>query len=113
MSVFEDIFGAFTIGVKDPVRVNDHGNQTVTYLDEANRVIPGCDVQTGNTVEDSANRDGVMIEYTVYAPADADLPDDALVVYDGQDFEIVGVVRLFVDTFGTTYRTALLRKWAG
>lgn len=118
MSFFDDVFGAMSVGVDMPALVDDgHGNEEPRYSGAWTH-LDGVDMQGGASEEDSINRNGTAIDFTLYAPIDAVLSDDMRVRYpddeSGNVFEVVGEVARLPDPLGVTdYAKVLLRRWKG
>lgn len=84
-------FATQTITRQRPAMVDDgHGNRVPDWTSTTDVVIPGCSVQPGATAEDNANRDGVLIHWTVYAPSTVDVQADDAVVYEGTRYAVNG-----------------------
>ena len=118
MSVFDDVFGAMSVGIAVPTLVDDgHGNEEPEYPTSWSP-LDGVDMQPGASQEDSINRNGTAIDYTLYAPIGAALSDDMRVRYpndeSGSVFEVVGEVVRLPDPLGVTdFLKVLLRRWRG
>lgn len=70
--------------------VDSHGNDSVGWDDADDLVINFCSVQPGATDEDLQNREGVLIQWTVYAPAGADVRATDAVVFEGVRYAVDG-----------------------
>ena len=69
--------------------------------------ITGCSVQPGHTTRNRFHRDGVQVQYTVFAPANPPIPDGAFVRWRGQLFQVDGT-----QNFGHYgHQTATLVNW--
>lgn len=65
-------------------------NDVVDWGLASETLISGCSVQPGATTEDLINRDGVLIQWTVFAPSGTDIEATDRVKYLGATYEIDG-----------------------
>lgn len=90
----------------------DHGNVVPDWGAPDSLTITGCDVQPGASQEDLANRDGVLIRWTVYGPYDADVNARDRVVWDGATYEVDGNPARW-QGLGLDHTVILLKDWDG
>lgn len=74
----------------------------------------GWALDVGNTVEDTANRDGAMVEYTARGPFAADVRSTDRIELFGEMYGVSGDVRRQPGPTPRTSHTILtLTKWTG
>jgi hypothetical protein len=90
-----------------------HGNQVRDWTSPSVLSITGCSVQPGTTAVDRLNRDGVLIQWTVFCPAGADvLAGDRIQLAGGLRYEIDGEPLRW--QFGVVdYVVLYLKRWEG
>ena len=100
---------------KRPTMVSDgRGGQEPDYASTTDIAITGWAADAGNTVEDTTNRDGASIEWTLRGPFDADVQRHDLITLFGDDYLIDGEVLRQPGPTGATSHTILrLVRWVG
>lgn len=81
-----------TVGVRTyvPGAVDAHNNPADAW--GAPVEWPGCAVAPAGSSEDSTNRTTVITTLDVYGPHDMEVGPRDLVVYDGEEFQVVGEI---------------------
>lgn len=106
-------FANATVTRLRPTLVDDgHGNLEPDWGAPVTADIPGCSVQPGATAEDNANRSGVLIQWTVYAPPTADVAAGDAVVYSGTRYSVSGEPARWNVGF-MDHKVILLTRWEG
>lgn len=90
----------------------DHGNTIPDWTSPSSTAITGCSVQPGTTVEDLSHRDGVLIEWIVYAPSGTDVLASDRIQYGGNTYEVVGEPDRF-QTGILDHVAFRLKRWEG
>lgn len=95
--------------------VSDHGATSPDWsLPTSDLTIPGWSVQPGASDEDRANRDGVLIQWTAYGPAGADVLPGDHVRFNGVSYDVDGEPARWQSPTGSISNTVLfLKRWEG
>lgn len=106
--------GIVQIGVKRaPMKSTPKGDRR----DWANAVVTtvkGCDIVPGSTQELLINRDEVIVAWTVLAPINTDINAYDRVVFNGNEYEIVGDPMPYVTpSRRLDHLVVLIQKWSG
>lgn len=97
-----------------PLIDDGHGGQ---YPDRSAEpevlVIRGCDIQPGATQEDLQNRDGALVQWTVFAPGHPDVraTDDG--EYRGVDYSVEGMPAPWPGSPAVKHTVIMLKAWEG
>lgn len=84
------------------------------FTDAVSVPLEGWALDAGNTLQDTQNRDGVLIQWTARGPFDADVQHRDRITVFGEQFDIDGtVVRQPGPTPRTSHTILLLRRWEG
>lgn len=76
--------------------------------------VTGCDVQQGTSREDLINRDGVLVAWTVFAPAGTQVTAYNRVRYNGDDYTVYGHPAEWDSHSGRIdYVEIVLQDWRG
>ena len=105
-----------TLGRQRATMVNDgRGGTEPTYpTPVVANALPGWALDAGNTLADTQNRDGALIQWTARGPYEADVERPDLIVVDGVKHQIEGaVVRQPGPTARTSHTILLLKHWEG
>jgi hypothetical protein len=105
-----------TLGRHRPVMVPDgRGGEEATWPNPADpAALPGWALDAGNTLEDTQNRDGALIQWTARGPYAADVERHDHIIVFGEEFEIDGDVRRQPGpTDLTSHTILLLKRWVG
>lgn len=106
-------FATQTITRVRPTTTTDaHGNEAADWDDANELVIRYCSVQPGATEEDLQNREGVLIQWTVYAPAGADVRATDAVDFQGVRYAVDGEPKRWM-TGILDHTVIALRRWEG
>ncbi|POH63954.1 hypothetical protein C3B59_10445 [Cryobacterium zongtaii] len=100
--------------VRYPMVDDGHGNLTPNLDQPDEQTVEGCSVQPGASAEVLAGRDAALIQFTVYAPAHADVLASDSVRYNGALFSIDGEPARWPSATGTLDHVVfLLKRWEG
>lgn len=106
-----------TLTRKRPVFVDDGRGALVPDWSQApasTAAIEGWALDAGNTLEDTQNRDGALIQWTARGPIGADVDRFDRIVVLGDEFEIDGGVRRQPGPSArTSHMILLLKRWEG
>lgn len=106
-------FATDTIVRVRPNMVDDgHRNLVPNWDDVATLTIAGCSAQPGATSEDHANRDGVLIHWTVFAPQGADIQPGDAIDYNGARYDVDGQPARW-GLGSISYQVLYLTRWEG
>ncbi|WP_066041912.1 hypothetical protein [Herbiconiux solani] len=75
--------------------------------------IPGCDVQPGATQEDLQNRDGALVQWTVFAPGHPDVTATDDIEYQGETYAVDGKPARWPGSPAVKHTVILLKTWEG
>jgi hypothetical protein len=90
------------------------GGHEPDYTRTTDEPIAGWAADAGNTVEDTTNRDGASVEWTLRGPFEADVQRHDHIELFGHDYEIDGEVLRQPGPTGATSHTILrLVRWVG
>lgn len=90
------------------------GNQELDWVNAPEVDIHGCVIYPGATDELTVGRNTALIQWTVIAPADADIRATDRIKVDGKIYEIDGEPGRWRSASGTLDSLVLLlRKWEG
>lgn len=109
------IVARFTLQRERPLRVADgHGGFEDDFTGVPLVPLPGWAVDAGATVEDTQNRDGALIRFTVRGPIDSDVLAGDRITYDGDRYQIEGApAKQPGPSSRTSHVTLLLKRWEG
>jgi hypothetical protein len=97
-----------------PLADDGHGSQAIDRsANPAVLVIPGCDVQPGATQEDLQNRDGTLVQWTVYAPGHPDVRSTDAVVWQGVEYAVEGEPARWPGSPAVKHTVIMLKTWEG
>lgn len=104
-----------TVGIIRAPKIDDgHGNEDFDWGEQAETESHGWAVDAGATAEDTTNRDGDSIEYTLRGPYRADVLATDRVRFEGDVFLIEGAVMRQPGPSALTSHTIIrLIRWAG
>lgn len=110
-----DLVARHTLLRERPARVADgHGGLEDDFTDVPLVPLPGWAVDAGATIEDSQNREGELIRFTVRGPIDADVQAGDRITYDGDQYQIEGApMKQPGPSSRTSHVILLLRRWEG
>lgn len=109
------IVARFTLQRERPARVSDgHGGFENDFTDVPLVPLSGWSVDAGATIEDTQNRDGELIQFTVRGPIDSDVQSGDRITYDGDQYQIEGApMKQPGPSSRTSHVTLLLKRWEG
>ncbi|AJT42417.1 hypothetical protein [Psychromicrobium lacuslunae] len=98
--------------LRAPLVDDGHDNETQDWSKAQALEISNCLITPGATDEVIANRNGVLIQFTVHAPAGADVQALDRAIYQGVEYEIDGEPERW-DTGVLDHTVIYLKKWRG
>lgn len=102
------------VRVRAPLVDDGRGNLARDWDEATEATIPGWAVDVGSTVEDTVNRDGSAVEYTIRGPLAADVAATDRVRFMGGLYEIAGgVLRQPGPSALTSHTIIRLSLWEG